>query len=111
MAQNPVVTDFPASVYAFSRAVRMILPVRKVFLYGSYARGQAGADSDIDIGVVIDQQPGFTRIDAGVALFHCAADIDAKIEPRCIFTHEYEHPPSASILEALLKTAVDLPER
>ena len=44
-----------AKTYADS--VRRVLPVKNVYLYGSYARGTAGKDSDIDIAVVVDELP------------------------------------------------------
>jgi len=41
----------------YADAVRRILTVRGIYLYGSYARGTAGKDSDIDIAVVVDEMP------------------------------------------------------
>lgn len=35
-------------------SVRKVLHARGVYFYGSYARGMAGNDSDIDIAVVVD---------------------------------------------------------
>ncbi len=44
-----------ASKYADS--VRNILSVRGIYLYGSWARGTAEKDSDIDIAVIVDELP------------------------------------------------------
>lgn len=39
---------------AYADSVRRVLPVKDVYLYGSYARGTAGKYSDIDIAVIVD---------------------------------------------------------
>ena len=41
----------------YADSVREIIPVRSVYLYGSWARGSAGRDSDIDILVIVDELP------------------------------------------------------
>lgn len=41
----------------YASSVRMVLPGSGVYLYGSYARGNAGRDSDIDIAVIVDELP------------------------------------------------------
>ncbi len=42
---------------AYADSVRHVLPVKDVYLYGSYARGTAGKYSDIDIAVIVDELP------------------------------------------------------
>ena len=42
---------------AYADSVRRIMPVRSIYLYGSWARGTAGKDSDIDIAVIVDELP------------------------------------------------------
>lgn len=41
----------------YASSVRKVLPESGVYLYGSYARGNAGRDSDIDIAVIVDELP------------------------------------------------------
>ncbi len=41
----------------YASSVRKVLPAKGIYLYGSYARGTAGKDSDIDIAVVVDELP------------------------------------------------------
>jgi predicted nucleotidyltransferase len=47
MALN--LTQVTAIVKEYADDVRKILPVRKVFLYGSYAKGNATIHSDVDV--------------------------------------------------------------
>ena len=42
----------------YAAAVRKVMGATSIFLYGSYAKGTATKDSDIDIAVVVNQIPG-----------------------------------------------------
>ena len=42
----------------YAAAVRKVVDATAIFLYGSYAKGTATKDSDIDIAVVVDKVPG-----------------------------------------------------
>ena len=39
----------------YADTVRRVLSVKDIYLYGSYARGTANKDSDIDIAVIVDE--------------------------------------------------------
>ena len=41
----------------YADTVRRVLSVKDIYLYGSYARGTANKDSDIDIAVIVDELP------------------------------------------------------
>lgn len=96
------------TVLRFYESVRHLFPIKKVLLYGSHARGQAHADSDIDVAVVVDEMDHSKRVDITSRLFHAAFAIDAAIEPKCIFWDEYRRPAPASILSEILRTAVEI---
>ena len=50
------------------------------YLYGSYSKGTAGPDSDIDLAIVAeDWHPDI--IDAQIALMKAATKVDSRIEP------------------------------
>ena len=64
----------------YSDLVREVLRVKKIILFGSYAKGTAREDSDIDVAVVL------SSIDEDVLLlesklFRLRRNIDARIEP------------------------------
>ena len=65
---------------AFAERARQILDVRQVILFGSYARGTATDDSDIDLAVVTGTPPE-DWLEASTNLFRLRRDIDLAIEP------------------------------
>ncbi len=56
------------------------IPLWRLYLFGSHAKGTAGRDSDIDLAIFLDQDDieGFSET---VALMRLCWDIDLRIEP------------------------------
>jgi predicted nucleotidyltransferase len=92
----------------FYETARLSLPIRKVLLYGSHAKGNAGQDSDIDVAVVVDEIDHTKRIEITAKLFDSAFRIDPAIEPKCIFWDEYKNHDAASILAEIIRTAIEI---
>jgi len=106
MAQE---SDIIQSVLApFCTAVKDRYPVIKIFLYGSYAKGNHTPDSDIDVGVVIDEKDHSRRIEITADLFRLAREIHNAIEPKCIFRDEFERCENASILSEIIRTGINV---
>jgi len=55
-------------------------PVQKIILYGSYVKGTAGENSDIDVAVIVDKIEG-DFLESAAKLFNLTHDIDVSIEP------------------------------
>lgn len=62
--------------------------VEKAFLFGSYARGQATSDSDIDIAI-ISPDLGRDYMEEAVVLKEISEEIDLDISPRPYSVEEY----------------------
>ena len=56
------------------------MPARHIVLYGSYAKGTAGSDSDIDIAVIVDKVEG-DYLDQQAKLYRLRRSVDLRIEP------------------------------
>jgi predicted nucleotidyltransferase len=95
-------------VLRFYRLANQILPIRKVLLYGSYAKGQATERSDIDVAVVVDEADHSRRIAITAKLFDSAFRVDPAIEPKCIFWDEYKNHDKTSILAEIVSTAIEI---
>lgn len=106
MAQEQTIVR--QKVLQFYRSIKEVFPVKKVLLYGSYARGEATEDSDIDVAVVLDVENRNQRCDITAQLMHHTLPIDTGIEPRCIFWDEYLHPEPASILAEIIRTGIEI---
>ena len=56
------------------------IPVEKMILFGSYAKGNASADSDIDVAVV-SKKFGYDDVDEMQMLWKRTHLVDSRIEP------------------------------
>jgi len=63
--------------------------VDKVIIYGSYAKGNPEAESDIDVAIV-SKGFGKDRVEEGMLLFRLAGSVDSRIEPVPISSKSYE---------------------
>lgn len=106
MARN--LQEVKESVNRFSDHIKKELPVKKVLLYGSYAKGSPRVDSDIDVAVFLDYPDHSERLELAAKLFHFAGDIDIEIEPKCFFWDEYTNHNKASILAEIINTAIEM---
>lgn len=77
-ADNQVVRDKIREY--MQRLNEKCIPVWRIYLFGSHAKGTAGKDSDIDVAVFLDREDieGFPET---VALMRLCWDIDLRIEP------------------------------
>lgn len=65
------------------------IAIDHVILYGSHARGNARADSDIDVAVV-SKNFGKDPVEEGMTLFRLAGKIDPRLEPVPISVKTYK---------------------
>ncbi|MDP3177720.1 MAG: nucleotidyltransferase domain-containing protein [Spirochaetaceae bacterium] len=81
----------------FIAAEKERFPVREAWLFGSWAYGSPRMDSDIDVGVVLDEPIG---LDDEARIFSDAQRIDRKLEP-IVFASEYFDRARASIVQEI----------
>jgi len=67
-------------VKQYADIVRQTLPVKRIVLYGSYARGCENSNSDIDVAVIVDRLDG-DYLELSAWLFELVGKIDVRIEP------------------------------
>ena len=63
------------------------LGLKKAFLFGSYASGNAGEHSDIDIALILSNRDDFFKIQ--LELMKLRRGIDLRIEPHPIFDEDF----------------------
>jgi predicted nucleotidyltransferase len=75
----------------YADTVRQVLPIDKVVLYGSYAKGVATSSSDVDICFFLNDFNGKRRVDIiGELLGLCGRYKGAYFEPNAFPTSEIE---------------------
>jgi len=70
-------------VRAYTRIIRDRFPVKRVILFGSFARGKNRTDSDIDVAVIMKKEPD-DILQTEVELFRLRRSIDVRIEPKLV---------------------------
>jgi len=86
-------------VRRFSRhLIRKGIPVTRAILFGSWAKGTAQSDSDIDIGIV---SPNFGKDDFEDLgyLLHETRYVDDRIEPAPLSIEDYETDSTPFVME------------
>lgn len=77
-----------------ARAVRTLAPDAKIILYGSEARGEARADSDIDLIVLLNEK--HLTVDREFEIMSVVCDVElqtaVQISTRVTTIDEWEHP-------------------
>jgi predicted nucleotidyltransferase len=82
------------SAKQYAHDVRRVMPVDKVMLFGSYAKGTATPQSDIDICFFLGSYDGKRRVDILKELFGLTKDYGCKgifFEPLVFETSELEN--------------------
>ena len=75
------------------------ISVRYGVLFGSYARNQSHAWSDIDLAVVSEQFDGQLRREDVALLWRVAARVDSRIEPVAVGQQQFESGSDRTIVE------------
>lgn len=74
----------------FIEHVRSQHALSQAFLFGSYAKGTARPDSDIDLALIFDKLDESGVFDEAFRIFHEAQTLNPDIEPVCFRTDEFE---------------------
>lgn len=86
-------------VKIYADLVRRNFDVKSIMLFGSYARGTARDESDIDVAVIMDKLDG-DWMTAASKLHKLTRNIDINIEPVILLTSHDE----SGFLEHVMKT-------
>ena len=101
-SKNKIIAD----IKKFYDQIRDTYKVKRIFLYGSHAKGTAKSGSDIDVGIVIEGLEKMDEIKVLSQLYSFTKNVNTLIEPFCISYKEYKKPVRASILEGIIKSGI-----
>ncbi|MCE2895423.1 MAG: nucleotidyltransferase domain-containing protein [Flammeovirgaceae bacterium] len=71
----------------FMAAVSVHYSVQTGYLFGSYAKGKAHVNSDIDVAIVLNQKQ--LSFDSEMDLVKLRRDIDLRIEPHAFLKNDF----------------------
>ena len=98
-------TKPPESVLEYIRFLRETFSdLKKVYIFGSYAKGSAGTDSDIDVAVVFDTVTD--SFDLQVQLMKIRRQYDSRIEPHVFQTADFNG--SNPLAEEIISTGAEI---
>ncbi len=83
------------------------IPVAKVILFGSYAKGTNHEYSDVDLAIFSDYFSDMSRIDGIQYLLLRAMNYDIDLEPQPFSIDDYNNP--VGIVEEILETGIEIP--
>ncbi len=83
-----------------------VIPIEKVIIFGSYAKGNSHEYSDVDIAIFSDYFKDMSRVDGIYFLLLNAMDYDIDIEPQPFTIDEYNQP--IGIVNEIVKTGIEL---
>jgi len=90
----------------YANEVRRHLPVEKVYLFGSYAKGTADELSDVDVAFFLRDYGGKTRFDVGVQLLDFCLNYKIYLEPLVFEISEIER--NNPFVNEILRTGLEL---
>lgn len=98
-------TQTPEVAVEYSVFLRRIYPsIKKIYLFGSYAKGTHGENSDIDLAIIFDKLSD--AFDMQVELMKMRRKFDTRIEPHPLDMSDFN--PSHPLADEILKNGVEI---
>ncbi|MQY78842.1 MAG: nucleotidyltransferase domain-containing protein [Bacteroidetes bacterium] len=82
------------------------IPIKKAYLFGSYARNSYSTNSDIDLALILGELTPENKFDTQVQLLLLASDIDTRIEPHPFGLKDFNH--SNPFASEIIKTGIEV---
>jgi uncharacterized protein len=79
-------------------------PVKRMFLYGSYARGNQNPDSDIDLAIILNELPD--PFQTQVNLLKLTWDFDTRVEPHPFDEEEFSS--TNPVIKEILRNGIEI---
>ena len=89
------------SIAAYAEKLEQVIQVDKVVLFGSYAKGNAREESDIDVAIISDDLAGYDVHAKVHLLAERAVGCDTLLAPVGYTLRQYEHADRLSFLNEI----------
>ena len=91
----------------YVQKISLQIPISKVILFGSYAKGTYDKGSDIDLAIFSDYFEGMKGVDAFKFLFMQTLEYEVDLEPLAFTSADYREP--VGIVEEIVRTGIEIP--
>jgi uncharacterized protein len=81
--------------------------VEKAFLYGSYARGEASPDSDIDV-MLVSESFDNNDPEANIKAWSFTRKVDTRIEPYTVGLHQFLNDEVSPLLQMVKQDGIEV---
>ncbi len=79
-------------------------PVKRMFLFGSYARGNQNPDSDIDLAIILNELPD--PFQTQVNLLKLTWNFDTRVEPHPFDEEAFSSP--SPVIREILRNGIEI---
>lgn len=86
--------------------IKSQIPIEKVILFGSYAKGRYSKDSDVDIAIFSDYFKDMDGLDAFKFLYLQTLEYDIDMQPLAFTTEDYKK--QIGLVEEIIKTGMEI---
>ena len=93
-------------VIDYVNKIKRQIPIDRVILFGSYAKGGYSIDSDIDIAIFSDYFMDMAGVDAFKFLFLQTLEYDIDMQPLAFTTEDYQRP--IGIVGEIINTGIEI---
>ena len=101
MDERENIIDKVRNYGALLRKSNFPMAIEKIYLFGSYAKGNPNTDSDIDVALIVEKWEG-NYFNVMPLLWKIRRDVDMRIEPHIIIPQE----DYAGFLSEIQKTGI-----
>ena len=105
---GPIPQEILSLTADYINKLKQKIPVEKVVLFGSYARGNYTEDSDVDLAVFSSAFNNMTRVEDGLTfLLMQALDYQIDIQPQPYTMKDYIE--RTGLVDEIIKTGIEIP--
>jgi predicted nucleotidyltransferase len=96
------------TIRQFSSKISSEIPIKKMILFGSFAKGTFDEESDIGLAIFSDYSEKTLRVEGTTYLLIQAQEFDVDLEPIAFTGKEYDD--RLGIVDEIIKTGIDVRE-
>jgi predicted nucleotidyltransferase len=103
----PISQSVMNTLHSFVEKIGKEIPIKKAILFGSYAKGNPDAESDVDLAIFSEYFEEKSRVEGITYLLMHAMEYKIDLEPIAFTSREYDE--RLGIVAEIINTGVEIP--